>query len=399
MTDLKNFKGRYLIAVSGGPDSMALLDMLRKTESDLEVAHVNYHKRETADRDEELVRQYCETHQIPFHCLDVYPDDVEGNFQAYARKARYSFFASLCKEKNLDGVMVAHHKDDVIETYLMQREKKLGVGRYGLAEDTVIEEVRVIRPLLDMDKKALLRYCQDNAVPYGIDESNLADDYTRNRIRHWIVEQMGDIEKENLIEEIEALNHALQQKQKIIQEGIRSHYEAKEFLALPYLIDHLRLIFPGHSLRYYEEMDRQLNETDRCVLRDDRTILTKEYGNIDIFAIPEDYEYVFPSMEDLKEGDYERFRISLSGSSVEALILSLEDFPVTIRNAKAGDQIRMRYGTKKISRFFIDRKIPLKERLAWPVVLSQRNEVILLPGLGCDVYHYSQKPDIYVLKL
>ncbi|MBR4461938.1 MAG: tRNA lysidine(34) synthetase TilS [Erysipelotrichaceae bacterium] len=399
MTDLKNFKGRYLVAVSGGPDSMALLDVLWKAGNYLEAAHVNYHRRDTADRDEKLVRQYCEKHQIPFHLLNVYSNEVEGNFQAYARKARYSFFASLCKENDLEAVMVAHHKDDLIETYLMQKEKKLGVSHYGLAEDTVIEGARVIRPFLEMDKKALLKYCQENEIPYGIDESNLHNGYARNRIRHQIVDQMDDSEKEKIVEEIESQNRCLQEKQNIIEENARDHYDAEEFLALPYLIDHLRMIFPGHSLRYYEEMLKQLTETKLCVLRDDGTILAKEYGSVDIFAIPQDYEYVFQSPEDLKEREYEHFRLSFYGNSVEALTLSEEDFPITIRNAKAGDEILMRYGTKKINRFFIDRKIPLKERITWPVVLNRKDEVILLPGLGCDIYHYSQKPGIYVIKL
>ncbi|MBQ6560280.1 MAG: tRNA lysidine(34) synthetase TilS [Erysipelotrichaceae bacterium] len=399
MTDLKNYKGRYLVAVSGGPDSMALFDMLRKTGNHLEAAHVNYHKRDTADRDEELVRKYCEEHQIPFHLLNVYPEETEGNFQAYARKARYAFFASVCKENDLDAVMVAHHKDDLIETYLMQKEKKLGVSHYGLAKETFIARTRIIRPLLEMDKKALLKYCHENQIPYGVDESNLQNGYERNRIRHRIVEQMDDHEKDEILDEIETLNQSMRQKQQIIQKDIRNHYEADEFLALPYLYDHLRLIFPGHSLRYYEEMYRQLSETDRCVLRDDTTVLAKEYGSIDVFTIPEDYEHIFPSAEELKEGDYDHFRISGNGSSVEALTVRADDFPIRIRNAKAGDQIRMRFGSKKISRFFIDRKILLKERMTWPVVLNRKNEVILLPGLGCDKYHYSQNPDVYVLKL
>ena len=399
MTELEDFKGRFLVAASGGPDSMALLDMLGKTGCYLEAAHVNYHKRDTADRDEGLVRQYCADHRIPFHRLDVYPEEVEGNFQAYARKARYSFFASLCNEKKLEAVMVAHHRDDMIETYLMQKEKKLGVNCYGLAEDTVIEGVRVIRPLLETDKKTLLRYCQEKGIPYGIDESNLTEDYTRNQIRHRIVEKMDDTEKTEIIEEINALNRSLQEKRRIMRNDSRNHYEVEEFLALPYLADRLRLAFPGHSRRYYEEMRRQIAETERCVLRDDRTILAKEYGSIDIFPIPEDYEYVFCSAKEAEEKDFGHFRISLSGDGTEALTLSAEDYPITIRNPKPGDEIRMRYGTKKIRRFFIDRKIPLKERLTWPVVTNRENEVILLPGLGCDRYHYSQNPDLYVLKL
>ncbi len=399
MTDVTMNQGRYLVAVSGGPDSMALLDMLVKKGCVPEVAHVNYHKRVTADRDEELVRRYCTEHRLPFHRLELDPQMVEGNFQDYARKTRYRFFATLCQENGLDAVLVAHHRDDLIETYLMQKEKKLGVSHYGLAKETVIEGVRVIRPLLEMGKQELLTYCRENGIPYGIDESNLRDDYARNRIRHQIVERMDQSEKDAIMVEIESLNRALQAKQRIIQSDFRDHYDAEEFLALSFLTDRLRIVFPGYSMRHYEEMQRQLRETDRCILTDDRTILSKEYGKIAIFPVPEDYAYLFSSPEDFKEADYPHFRIAFNGNGVEAVTLHPDDFPITIRNARNGDRIVMHFGTKKISRFFIDRKIPLKERLSWPVVLDRKNEVILLPGLGCDISHYSQNPDLYVLKL
>ncbi|MBP5279662.1 MAG: tRNA(Ile)-lysidine synthetase, partial [Erysipelotrichaceae bacterium] len=76
---------RYLIAVSGGPDSMALLDMCLKQDVYLEVAHMNYHHRDTADRDEKIVRNYCRKNKIKFHKADYNDDQRKGNFQNNAR--------------------------------------------------------------------------------------------------------------------------------------------------------------------------------------------------------------------------------------------------------------------------------------------------------------------------
>ncbi|MBQ2509839.1 MAG: tRNA lysidine(34) synthetase TilS, partial [Erysipelotrichaceae bacterium] len=180
MKSLKLKQGKYLIAVSGGPDSMALLNMAREEGLEIEVAHVNYHKRDTAKRDEKIVRSYCEQYGIPVHVKDVYPGDVKGNFQAYAREVRYAYFANLCRRYGLDGTVTAHQQDDLLETYLMQKEKKLGVEYYGLKEETRIKGVSVIRPLLDCTKEELLSYCEKKGLDYGIDESNLTDVYTRN---------------------------------------------------------------------------------------------------------------------------------------------------------------------------------------------------------------------------
>ena len=110
---------KYCVAVSGGCDSMTLLDQCIKKGLDIIVAHVNYQKRESAKRDELLVRDYCEKHHVPFfvkYCPTVY----KGNFQGYARKFRYDFFRDLCKQEKCDSFLVAHQQDDLFETYLIQ---------------------------------------------------------------------------------------------------------------------------------------------------------------------------------------------------------------------------------------------------------------------------------------
>ena len=85
--------------------------------------------------------------------------------------------------------MVAHHLDDLLETYIMQRDKKLSVDYYGLREFIVMDGLNVYRPLLKFEKKQLQAYCDDNKIDYGIDESNLSDDYSRNRIRHRVIDK------------------------------------------------------------------------------------------------------------------------------------------------------------------------------------------------------------------
>jgi len=78
--------------------------------------------------------------------------------------------------------------------------------------------------------------------------------------------------------------------------------------------------------------------------------------------------------------------------------LQEDDFPITIRNAQAGDVIQLRFGRKKLNRWFIDRKIPKKERKIWPVVTNKDGIVILVPKIGCDIAHFSNNPTLFVLK-
>ena len=378
---------------------MALLDMARRKGLYLEAAHVNYHRRDTADRDMKLVRDYCSNYQIPFHLLNSDPDSYTGNFQACAREERYRFFAGLCKENGLDGVLIAHQKDDLIETYLMQKERNLGVSCYGLAQSNEICGVKVIRPLLEWNRKDTLAYCEENDVPYGIDESNLSDVYTRNRIRHETVEKMSDTEKEEILQEIRKKNEEKTREEEAVSSFIKKDaYPVDEFLSFPYVHSVLRKLFPAKSEVFIEETLRQIRESEHCLIREKDRILVKEYGTVSFFAVPEPYSFLFTSLEELKEGEYPYFRISSNADTKQAATVKEEDFPITIRSFKQGDAILMRYGTKKIRRFFIDNKIPLKKRMTWPVVVNQKGDIILVPGIGCDRNHYSEKPNLFVIE-
>ena len=380
---------------------MALLNMVREKGYAIEAAHVNYHKRKTADRDEKTVRVYCERYGIPFHRKDVYPKDVKGNFQAYARKVRYQYFANLCRRYHLDGVVTAHQQDDLLETFLMQKEKKLGVEYYGLKEETDIEGVRVLRPLLGYTKEELLAYCEEKKLDYGIDESNLTDVYARNRIRHHSKELLSEKERKQLLKEIEHKNKMKQKElERVSAYPEEASYTVKQFMKLPYLKTYLRMKFPHSSDRKLEEMIRQLKESEKCHFSQDRFHIVKEYGRIDVFTLTEEgYEYRFTSLKRMKKKEYGYFSLSDKGGPMEGVTLKEDDFPIIIRNAREKDHISMRYGKRKLNRFFIDAKIPLRKRLTWPVMVNREGNVILVPGIGCDRLHYSEKHNMFMIEL
>ena len=390
---------RYLIGVSGGPDSMALLDMARRENYYIEVAHVNYHKRESADRDEELVTDYCYENDIIYHTLELEPDELTGNFQAAARQRRYDFFRNICLENHLDGVLIAHHKDDLIETYLMQMEKQIGVSYYGLKKNNIINGIEVIRPLLKYDKNDLIRYCEENNVPYGIDETNLDNHYQRNRIRHNVVEKMSKQEKDEIIKEINKKNKERELEIKTAKKYLnKNEYEVDEFLNIPYLRTYLRLYFPNKSDKYFDEMLRQLKESDKCKFIGKKWII-KEYDLIKIFDELNDYEYYFNDLAEIELKKYDYYKIVKHSNSFNSVTLSESDFPIRIRNYKQGDTIMMNYGSKKLNRYFIDNKIAYYDRYIWPVVLNKNDEIVLVPGIGCDKFHYSKNPNLFVVKL
>ena len=125
-------------------------------------------------------------------------------------------------------------------------------------------------------------------------------------------------------------------------------------------------------------------------------ILYQEYGKLD-FDDGSDISYAY-EYNSLKYGKTPYFEISKTGRGVEALTLSEKDFPITIRNVKEADRITLRFSTKKVHRWFIGRKIPRKRRKVWPVVVNAANNIVLVPGIGCDIAHFSNNPNIFVLK-
>lgn len=389
--------GNYLIAVSGGPDSMALLDMMYKKGMNIFCAHVNYHKRDTAIRDEKIVKKYCQSHNIKLYKLDV--KEYKGNFQDYARVVRYKFFAEIVKKHKLDGLLVAHHLDDFLETYLMQIERGSIPNYYGLNCEVTLQDIKVYRPLLKYTKSDLEKYCLTNNIEYGIDESNLTNHYKRNRIRHEVIDKMSLKEKKALKKEIDELNKKNKEKKQEIKSFLKekTRIDYKDYLKFKDKEALLRyLMHDDLSTKFLNELIKQIDSTERLEIRINNQYLVKENNYIEVFDEIEDYEYKITKLEYKK---YNYFKLAKKGSSLEGVTVKKSDFPLTIRNFKKGDFIKMRYGTKKINRFFIDNKIPSIERKKWPIILNKYNEVILVPGIGCSVNSYSIKHNLFVIKL
>lgn len=384
-------------ACSGGPDSMALLDILRKSgKYDIHVAHVNYHKRPTADRDENIVKSYCDRYNIGLSVLSPhYPGDI--NFQSWAREVRYDFFVELAGK---DGeIFIAHHKDDHIETYLFQRQRNMLCDHYGLRERMVYKGVPVVRPLLKYTKAELADYCIQNGIEYGIDESNLSNDYTRNKIRHSLIEKMTPDQKDKYVQEIEDSNKLLSLRRERIEEFLdKWDYSVNSLTAHPDALLILDTWLYETSHRHYSRHELK----DLCrQLQSDCLIDMKDFylESFDGKLIKEKKkEPVFMKLDHLQYMSTADFTLSKSGKTIESVYLEEEDFPIYIRNVKAGDKIEMRFGTKSLSRFFIDRKINRIDRKRWLVMENSAGKVIFVPGLGCDVKHFSVKANLFMIQ-
>lgn len=382
---------------------MALLDMCLKEGTDIEAAHVNYHYRAEADEEEAYVRSFCLRHGIVCHVCSA-EEEIRGNFEAEAREIRYEFFRQKARERGCRGVLVAHQEDDLIETYLMQEEKNLVPEYYGLRESVMYKDLLVKRPLLSFTKKQLEEYCRENGIHYFVDHTNFSDAYTRNRIRHETVENLSRFERDMICQEIRRKNAVMQERRcrvgTLIRNGrvslcaYRKLPEDDRFALLRMHADNKQKRI---SLAFVKEIDDILMRKDDFIISLGEKNIVQNEGFFFLRGEGKEYCDVYLSADEVK-GRHPYYSVEAGSPGVNAVTVSEADFPLKIRSFRPGDSIRMRYGRKQVSRFFVDRHIPLYQRKTWPVVENAAGEIILIPGLGCDVVHFSIKPDFNVVQ-
>lgn len=187
-----------LCAVSGGRDSVALLHLLRSLAVEggfaLEAAHFNHHLRPTADRDEQFVRELCREWGIPLTCgggdVAALARETGGGVEDAARRLRYRFLEETAERTGADRIATAHHRQDNAETLLLHLLR--GAGLQGLTGMAPVRG-RVVRPLLETDRREIDAYVKENRLPFVEDETNQDRAYTRNRLRLEILPLLEDM--------------------------------------------------------------------------------------------------------------------------------------------------------------------------------------------------------------
>jgi len=178
---------KVVVGVSGGPDSVCLLDVLYKLKNkyDLEiiVAHVNYGLRgKDSEKDEALVKKLAEKYSLPIEIMGSGKWEVgSGNLEEKLRKIRYDFFEQIRKKYQADAIAVGHNLNDQAETVLMRILRGTGLRGLGAIK---FKNDKIIRPLLNIPRKEILSYLRKNKVLHRIDKTNLGTDFTRNKIRN-----------------------------------------------------------------------------------------------------------------------------------------------------------------------------------------------------------------------
>ena len=222
---------RIVLGVSGGPDSISMLNILNeiKTEFQIEiyVAHINHMIREEANEDEKYVQDYCQKNKIECYVKRIDVQQVANTkkigTEEAGRNIRYEFFEELLQKVGANKIAVAHNKNDKIETIIMNLLR--GSGLLGLKGIEPIRDNKYIRPLIECERQEIEQYCEQYQLNPRIDKTNFENDYTRNKIRNIVIPYIQKEFNPNLIETMDRLSQVATDESNYIDTQTQKVYQ------------------------------------------------------------------------------------------------------------------------------------------------------------------------------
>lgn len=398
-------EGKYLVALSGGADSVTLLWVLHELGYQIEACHCNFQLRGAeSDRDEQFCVQLCEQLGIPLHRIHfdtrLYAEVHKESIELAARNLRYRYFAQLKEDVEADGICVAHHQDDTVETVLINLIR--GAGIQGLTGISA-KNGDILRPLLCVDRKEILAYLEEKGQDYVTDSTNLVDDVVRNKIRLNIIPMLKEINpaaSKNIAQAARHLEEANKMLSSIAIWGEKSEdgtirvavLEIESAASAEYAL-YSSLSPYGFRGKAITEILASLHstgktwtsETHQLVIdRDCILIREKQTETFQGMKIPETGCYVLPRGEKIKLSIRER-EIDFSPSKEKFLITLDADavtFPLHLRLAQNGDTFHPfgMKGKKLVSDYLTDRKKNLFEKQSQLVLEDAKGQIIWVVG-------------------
>ena len=411
----------YLVALSGGADSVALLCILDALGINISAAHCNFHLRgEESNRDEQFCVDLCQKMGIPlsrihFDTLE-YAQLHKVSIEMAARDLRYRYFAQLAKDLKADGICVAHHRDDNVETLLLNLLRGSGIdGLAGIAP----QNGNILRPLLCISRQDILQYLKEKGQDYVTDSTNLEDDALRNKIRHHVIpllQTLNPAASDNIALSAKYVRQACEMLSAM--GGSQQHQEGTEEEENPqpntlYInkVEVMQAASPEFMLHHQigsygfhgdcidsiiEAMEAQdggvgkVWKSNGHMLAIDRdSLLITSLHHLEAcqqersFRIPEEGNYHIGNLQ-LRIKQYEKAADFQPSKSARRITLDADkvNFPLVYRRTETGDRFQPfgMKGSKLVSDYLTDRKRSYLQKLEQHVITHRDGDIIWLVG-------------------
>lgn len=403
---------KFLLAVSGGIDSVVLCELSSQAGLHFAIAHCNFGLRgEESDRDETFVKSLGEKYKVDVFVqrfdTTAYAAERRLSVQEAARNLRYDWFEALRSEQGFACTLLAHHADDNIETLLLNFFRGTGLdGLTGMPEEK--KESHCLRPMLQLRRSEIEAFASEQKLSWVEDSSNTSTKYTRNFLRHEIIPQLQKVfpqVEENLLRNISRLKETkalyyellVNLKKKLCTtKGEEVHIPVRRLLQYK----HTSLLYEiikdfgfgegavGEVLKLAEaESGRYIaNESFRIIRHRAWFIIAPKSTTAETLIIEKEDEVVRFGQEELNLKFVKKEKLSLNSSPLVAQLDAAEiSFPLVLRKWKAGDYfypLGMRK-KKKLARFFIDQKLSKTEKeKVW--VLESHKRIVWVVGYRID---------------
>lgn len=399
---------RILVGVSGGVDSMTLVQSLYELGYSVAIAHCNFNLRgEESDGDQQFVAAYANVKKIPIHVCSfdtrAVAHERKISIEMAARDLRYEWFETVCQLNGYTKLAIAHNQNDSVETFFINLLRSAGLK--GLSGIPIVNG-QVVRPLLEVSRKDIEDFASQSRLAFRVDSSNLGNDYLRNKIRNGIIPKLQEFSPNCLFSITASMSH-LKQSYAIYNQLIEEKkMECCTVTSNGFVIDETALLRQKHAStllfeflypcgfnstvvsRIFETIGTQSGkrfESDDYVVVHDRNCLCVERkqaveqsavmisGKEELYELPQfDLHCSFCEKAD--------FRLN-KNRCVASLDLQKLKFPLIIRPWHSGDSFVPfgMSGRKKVSDFLIDEKVPLlqKQRVT---VLESDGEIVWVVG-------------------
>ncbi len=394
-----------LVAVSGGLDSMVLLNLCRQLYNPIAVVHCNFNLRgKDSDADETLVRDFAKKYDLELHCasFDTKSYAMQNNIsiEMAARDLRYAYFEQLCQKYHYTKILTAHHANDNAETLLLNLSKGTGIrGFTGIPR----KRNKIVRPLLSFTREDLQKYAAQEKLSYREDKTNNEFVYQRNKIRHKIIPSLEEINP-SVVQTLNANCERMQEVRAIYEDyvKIKLHQLVKENTVL---IEQLikeeysqSLLFEwlspyGFSATVVENILKDLAATEEKQFFATSHRLVKSRGKLLLVDL---WKKKFSEYSITKKGiktpiklDIQDFNgVIFKNKNIAYFDADTLKFPLLLRKWKEGDRFvpfGMR-GSKKVSELFKDKKLTtLEKESIW--VLCSEEAIIWVVGIRADEQH------------
>ena len=420
---LWNKEDKIAIALSGGVDSIVLFHLLvteyKDSYKELVVFHINHGLREESYEEAEFVEKFVKDFDVKFYKEELNMSDLERDShtseEMLARELRYQAFNKMAKLEGVTKLLTAHHKNDQVENILM----RLLTGRsidhsLAICEEIEMAGLTIYRPLLNSLKAELEEYAKEKNLHYYIDATNFDTDYTRNNIRHNIVPLLNDINSgsfDNLINfanYYQNINNNLKKaillnkdnyifsrdedKISLVKDKFLELNEEEMYFLLKDLITDELGVFDVKQKAIFDVVSSlKKNSGNKSYDLKNNLKIISQYETLYIHKIEkkcynDKIEIIIDKICENSVYEFYQNKFIISTDAKDSEIgFNKSELPLLVTIKKEGDRVRRGEINKKLSRIFIDEKVPKELRDTLPVIRNNKGEVLGVLGIGTKV--------------